>query len=982
MILRAAALIWINLIFCADSFSQILPFDHYSSKDGLLSDYVLAICADSRGYLWIGTNDGLSLYDGDAFRNYTVADGLAFSRITCMIESGADPGTIWIGTNGGGVSRLKEGRFRTYHLGPSQQSNMVACLFEDRQGRVWCGSVDGVYRLEEGGFRRYRPETYSGPTNSISETADGDVWICTSDGFYLERQRDPAPRKIIDSHLLVSAISCIHPGADSTLWAGYEDGALRQFRDGRLIRETRLPVGGIAYFLDDGNGYLVGTGSGVYRMGKAGDGPSLYFSTMNGLPEDYVTCGAVDREGVLWFGLGSKGIAKLTTRAVITLPVKYMTFAPNGSCAAVDGKNHLWVTSESGIWEIWERGPDRWRTKLHTETERDAHRSPFNLLYDAPGTLWVGCDSGPILSYSIVSHSGEASSLHLTREWLRGRDFPHGSPLFLYRDREGMLWASMSENRGVYLFDPNRRIPFVRSYTSDDGLPDNSVRALREDQRGNFWFGGYDNGLALLPASRKLTGPAKYFGASDGLPNTSIRSIDEDSTGALWIGTRYGGMAMYRDSVFQTISLKDGLTSTAVWSSTNGRLGHWFGTQLGFQELLSTSPLRFSAKKEFQGRPVYACGELAAQWLWLVTDAGVMFYDRSNDPPNIVPPPIYLTDVRVNGVTVDVHQSLSLAYDQNSLSIDVIGLSFRDEKAVRYQYMLTPNDTGWSAPSSHHSIIFAALAPGSYLFKARSINASGIASSQAAEFSFEIAPPFWRTWWFVATVFIILGTFGSVFLRIRVERLLEIERIRSRIATDLHDDVGAGLTRIAILSSAAERELRQRKSRLVRKPGPAETLRKIAETARELVDSMSDVVWSLEVGGEPLVKLTQRLRSFALGACEAKEISLSFTVDERISAVQISPESARNILLCAKEAITNVVKHSECTEAVVEFRYQPGGITLSVVDNGKGMEGDEKGKGHGLLNLEKRAKAAGGTLSVSSVRTRGTRVEAYFPVTG
>jgi len=975
--------VWFLLSFtvvtASTAYSQLYTFDHYTSKEGLLSDYVLAVCSDSRGYIWVGTNDGLSQYNGESFKNFTVADGLAFSRITCLIESTTEPGALWIGTNGGGISKFRDNKFTTFRLGKSLQSNMISSLFEDRDGTLWCGTIDGLYRLNGDTISRIHAKTFSAPINNVARSADGSLWI-GADKLYVipagSETPEEAPIRI--NHNV--SIDFIHPGSDSTVWVGLSNGQLIQSRRGNVVRQLFFKSAGFNFMIDDNQSYLIGAAGGIYRLQRDGSHAFLCYSTANGLPENFVPSAAVDREGNIWFGLGTKGVAKLSNTSIMTLPIHDMPFAPNGTSAAVDNNDHLWTISAAGVWEIWHDAHENWKQVLHKELPRDIGHPPFSLLFVPPSSLWIGFNEGPIKCYRIEPKLHFPSSLRLIRRWDKRREFPGGDVLFMYMDREGYLWASMTGNRGVYLFDPRRKKPLVRTYTTANGLPDNSVRAMIEDRYGNFWFGGYDNGLTRFTANQKFTGGGRRFTTEDSLPNMSIRALGEDNEGTLWIGTRYGGLAYYRDSVFHPVSLKNGLASTAVWALSNGKNGHWVGTQLGFQEILSGEPISFSSKRELLARPVYACGEIDSGWLWSVTTDGIMLYDRADDLPDTVPPPIYITNVMVNGVQVDLRGDLEFPFDRNSFTIDVVGLSFKDEKAVRYQYKLSGNDQEWSAPTDHQSIIFAALAPGKYTFMARAINEGGVRSTEPAEFSFSIDPPLWRTWWFLSfSIFVIAGLILA-FIRVRVQRLLEIERIRSRIATDLHDDIGAGLTRIAILSSVAERE-RLGSSRSSRRHDKTQdSLKKIGDTARELVDAMSDVVWSLEAKNDSLEGLVHRLRSFAFEACEAKNISLAFEVDNKVFNLQFSAERMRNLLLCAKEAITNLVRHSHCTSAKVRIDLEAYEVVIEVMDDGSGFNPEGEDEGHGLRNMENRAKSAGGKFSLVSSKGKGTRIRATFPL--
>ena len=979
---RMFLLVCLFLFVPSISSAQVYPFDHYTSRDGLLMDYVIAICCDSRGYIWIGTNDGVTIYDGDVFKNYTVSDGLANSRVNCITESRRNPGTVWIGTNGGGVSEWKANKFQTYRVGTAQLSGIVTSLCEDRQGVLWCSTAGGLFRLKDEEFKPFLPSVFKGTVSAVVQSADGKIWVLMPDKlFSCSSQSDSL--QPVNFHLKPNVVpECICASGDTTLWIGMSDGEMIQVRGGKILRRLAIRNTSITLIVDDRDGLLIGTmDGGVYRLPQDGDEPLPFCSTSNGLPDNYISTGTFDAEGNLWLGLWGHGVAKLVNRSVFSYPVRDMTFPPNGSAAAMDSSENLWIVSSKGLLELWKGKNGSWQSTVHKELTQVTRQKPFTLLFDPPSHLWVGYEKGDIICFELEPSEHGPSQLTVVHRWRQGKEYhAGGTPMFLYKDREGCYWCSVSDDRGVALFNPKRKTPFIRSFMVEDGMPDNSVRTIFEDRDGNFWFGGYADGLTFLPAHRKFIGGGRRFTLEDGLPNMSIRAIIQDSAGVIWVGTRYGGIAYFRDSTFHPLSLKDGLLSTAVWSMINDADGHqWLGTQLGFQEMATKGSVRLFSKKELSGPPVYACGEMKDRTLWMITDAGVTFYDRRSDLQSVMPPPIYISRVLVSGVEINPDSSHNFEYDQNNLSIDVIGLSLKDEKAVQYQYHVIGVDTGWSRPTRNHSIVFAALSPGTYTFMARAINGSGIASAKPAMFSFVIAPALWRKWWFITfSVLLVVGV-CFVVLRSRVKRLLEIERIKSRIAADLHDEIGAGLTRIAILSSVIERDLPQQET-----PGPvpvhsAESLKKIGDTARDLVESMSDVVWSLGLTKEPLERLVQRLRSFAFEACEAKDITLKFSIDDRIFALQVPPENARNILLCAKEAITNIVRHSECSAADVDFALDRNGVALTVADNGRGFLMPETLGGHGLTNMKIRAERSGGSFAMVSKTGEGTRIHATFP---
>ncbi|HEX9656253.1 MAG TPA: ATP-binding protein, partial [Bacteroidota bacterium] len=209
-------------------------------------------------------------------------------------------------------------------------------------------------------------------------------------------------------------------------------------------------------------------------------------------------------------------------------------------------------------------------------------------------------------------------------------------------------------------------------------------------------------------------------------------------------------------------------------------------------------------------------------------------------------------------------------------------------------------------------------------------------------------------------------------VRVRVKRLLEVERIRTHIATDLHDDIGSGLTRIAVLSDVASQKV-------VGEPvSVLPILEKMGTSARELHDAMGDVIWSIDPVHESLASVVGRLKVFAREICEGDGIELAFSEEAVIDAVKLNPQSLRSLLLIGKEALSNAVRHSQCTKITVRLAVDGGRIILSVADNGKGFLAGREG-GNGLNNMKRRATKSGGDISISSGEGKGTAVEARIP---
>jgi len=357
-------------------------------------------------------------------------------------------------------------------------------------------------------------------------------------------------------------------------------------------------------------------------------------------------------------------------------------------------------------------------------------------------------------------------------------------------------------------------------------------------------------------------------------------------------------------------------------------------------------------------------------------------------------PPVFVGAVRVPNLAWPVSDfgetevaGLELDHTQNQVEMDFLGLAFGPGEVLRFEYRLEGAGGEWQT-TDQRRVTYANLAPGSYRFTVRARTADGVASERPATVAFRILPPLWRRWWFVALA--ALATAALVFAvdRYRIARLVELERVRTRIATDLHDDIGASLSQIAILSEVVSH-------RVALAGGGAdspvrEPLATIAHTSREMVDSMSDIVWAINPKRDRLSDLTQRMRLFASDTLSARDIRLRFSAPEAARDLTVGADLRREIYLIFKESINNLVKHSACGAAEVDSRIDAGRLVVRVSDDGVGFDPSEVARdghgegrgmgGHGLHSLRRRAESLGGTYEVESAAGRGTTVTLKVPV--
>ena len=965
---------------------QIYNFTSYTVREGLLSNGVTCLCQDSFGYLWIGTTDGISVYDGRSFRNYTVVNGLSSSWINCIVEDRNQKGVMWIATLGGGVSRFDEGVFRNFKIGSDAWTNRVNSICQDSDGTLFCATDEGVYSLKNG-VAGLMPRL---PARSFDQIAcAGDTLLLLDDkgGLFSYELADGVVRRLMDRWTDRSGIGAFALGQRHQLWLGLMDGTVEDLSDHTAFpKVTPSP----AYFLlDDGHDNLwVGGDSGLYEFDERSFGASrpLHLTTANGLPDDRVYSGLRDTEGDLWLGIGAGGLCKLADENTCAFKLEIPSLAIDNSQAASDTDGHIWAIGQKGILEIWRKSSGKIEGHLHSFEALGAPQAEYSVRITDGSTLWICCADGVFRSYRIVSEQSGASRLELPRRYGIGRAFDPGQFLTFFVDRQHRIFCSLNKF-GIVVLDPKRKIGKGRIREIRDKLPDNSVRAIYEDSAGNFWFGGYLGGLAEFRHIFRKDSSTRLYTTNNGLPDNSIRAINQDSLGNLWIGTRFGGLAIFREGGFENITAKDGLASNGVWAIARGKTGSMLlATQLGLQNVRGESDDQLTFRSLSRRTPVYSVGTSSTDLRWICTPKGITITDLSKKSFRKPAPVVRITRFLVDGQALPFGGGANLAYNRNTVTFDFIGISLREEKELSYDYRLLGVDREWLKTPQAHAVTYVSLKPGNYVFQVRAIDPSGLESKKAATVMFAIVPPYWDHWWFVAAaVMLVIGLIYSA-IRFRVNRLLEIGKVRSRIAMDLHDEIGSGLTRIAMLADFASGQTGQVTGDGKLPASTEEIIRnarassqRIGSSARDLIDSMTDVIWSIDPKYDSVKDFLFYFRNYANELAETKGISLDIEASG-IENLKIGAQVKRTLQLISKEALNNSVKYAGCKKVKYRLAVSNKTVSVSIEDDGCGFDPKSVERGHGLNNMEKHSREMGGSLVIDSSPGKGTRLVFVFPL--
>ena len=979
-------------VICPRScYSQIYDFESYTVRQGLLSNGVTTLYQDSYGYLWIGTTDGLSVYDGRSFRNYTTVNGLASSWVNCILEDRGRVGTIWIGTLGGGISRFANGVFTSYRVGNDGWTNRVNSISQSRDGTLFCATDEGIYSLKKGVSSLIAAKLSGDSFAQVVCVSDSLVLLDSNGNLFSYNLSSGAIHKLRDKWVKGADVSTFTIGRDKKLWVALTNGTLVDYSDGTAMRQfAKSPVN---VLFDDNHGNLwEGRMDGVYEFRKESRSRLLspvHLTQSNGLPDNEVTAGLCDSEGDIWLAVGAGGLCKLADENICAFDTKTPNVSIDNSQAAGDGNGHLWAIGVNGLLEIWRDHLGVVESHLHTFKELEMPHPEYSLRITNGSQLWLCSDRGNFHRFEIRTRPDKASQLRREGEYRIGKLFRSDQFLCFYVDSRGRIWYSQNK-LGLLVLDTRDQDLEDRVRIISAGLPDNSIRAICEDSYGNFWLGGYIGGIAEFRHPFRKDSWVHLYTKANGLPDDAIRAITQDSRGNLWIGTRFGGLAIMHGGKFEDVSVEDGLVSNGVWAiARDGNKGMLVGTKLGLQRLAGSNRLDMMFHTLSGRVPVYSVGTSLSDLRWISSRVITTVTDLSVGPNPEPPPFVRITRFLVNGQPLQVETNLRLSHDRNTITFVFGGISLREGADLSYRFMLLGVDNRWRYAPAAHAVTYVSLKPGDYTFRVKAVEPSGLQSANPAAVSFVIIPPYWQRWWFILAVSIAGMSLIYFSIKLKVSRLLEIERMRSRIATDLHDDIGSGLTRIAVLAEVAARQTgsktgEQAKVNSANSPDNGYSAHNIVEriglNARDLVDSMSDVVWSVDPKNMTVGDLLKRLQTFAYEISEARTISVDFVVDEKIKVMRVAPEILRAMLLVAKEALNNSVKYSKCRTICIGIKSIDKSIELKLSDNGCGFDMKYHRTGHGLENMRNRTEKIGGSFSIKSYPSEGTVIEVVIPL--
>jgi ligand-binding sensor domain-containing protein/signal transduction histidine kinase len=954
----------------------------WSTADGLPYHNVQAIAQTSDGYLWLGTAKGLVRFDGLRFTvlTPTKAPGLADEKVSSLRTD--REGALWIGTSiglsvmrDGVISRVKDA---------SLNGRIVVSLYQATDGAIWIGTDQGTLRWEDGRIHLFDRALMLSHSTARSFLADqnGVLWVATNKG--LIRWQAGVETVFTDQNgLQTPTTRAVGRDRDGRLWVGtfkalsrFDDGSFRHFG-----RAEGLPDHNVSALYHDRHGtFWVGTYGGLGR--RTGTNFITELSS-DGTPYDQVNQFFEDREGNLWLA-AKDGLIRLNARQFSSYTTRHGLAHHNVTAVIENRLGYIWTGT-------WGGGAQQFRNgKFLAAKPISGTGVVLSMLEANDHSLWIGNDfDGGLHRLKQGKYS------HYWRDQGLGDD----AIRVLMEDRHGNIWIGCSTALNVFTNGTFRR------YTKTNGLSHNTIRCLAEDTEGRIWI-GTGAGLTVWQDGRFTV----YNGKS-GFSDAPITALRVDSQQSVWIGTHGDGLYRWRDGTFRHYTTAHGLLTDEIADIIEDDLGSlWITSIHGIFSLAknefdaldrgAASSLNAVSYTEADGLVSSICNAVSkpATWkgrdgrLWFATAKGLVVTDpktaeRKNEvaPTVVIEEILFDTQLRSSGGTPTLNGKqdiLKLGPGRGELEIRFTALSLRASEKNRFKYKLEGLDVDWVDAGTRRAAYYNNLPPGTYTFHVKASNNDGVWNEMGASVALRLKPHFWQTWWFGFGISAAaLGTVASSVRHLekrklarrlaRLEQQHAIERERARIAKDIHDDLGASLTRIAFLGELAEADKA--------KPESVESyVRRITGAARETVRSLDEIVWAVNPRKDTLNSLIEYVAHYANEFLDGTDIACRLNFPENIPDIALSSETRHELFLVIKESLNNALKHAHATEIIVTIHWNDGRLRVEICDNGRGFDSNAESAsraGNGLENMRKRVEAMNGRFELRSAAGKGTRVE-------
>ncbi|HEX5153419.1 MAG TPA: two-component regulator propeller domain-containing protein [Parafilimonas sp.] len=1000
-----------------------LHFKSLTINDGLSQGFVSSITQDKQGYLWFATGDGLNKYDGYTFTVYhhdpDDSASIGSDDLTYIFEDSQQ--RLWIGTRNNGLDYFERETNTFYHFRHSNVQSLVSdkvgVIREDKSGALWISTDQGISRMEilplkktpaEHGFFEKNTFRFSylkpdinvvekkSPNSlfgSVFIDSRGHMFFATARRMYeLVLQADNTygfikrfETQVKDSNFIASIIedtasySLFMNGESIIRFPGYD------FNLSHVVYEYKQSSPAHVWLIDKNQMIWISELNGIRRIHIPDNEQRVY------VPADSTqltaltttTCLFSDKQGILWIGTGGYGILKYDPEIE-----RFHHILP-------DTKHYQILETKPG--EIITNSFNR--IALSKDQPPQFEKGAFiqflqqqflnkNIIYftkDTSGNLWIP-DGDRIHYYNLKTKEKRIYNIEFAQ---------HQGPFYpLYADKKNNLWFGVRKH--FVAFDPAsgkgsiHNYPFYMQTYEDDFL-----QTIYED--GNTLWLGTIHGLFKFNIREKQVEQSWFFQSNDttSLSNNFVYCFCNDMEQPdryLWVGTKGGGLNRLDKTTgkFVRYNTKNGLANNVIYGILPGDDGNlWLSTNKGLSAFnpVTKQFRNYDAEDGLQSNEFnrYAYCKMSDGLLVFGGMNGINYFDPNEIKP-LEPPDITFTDFRLFNKPVSARDPASplkeninyakeiiLQYKQNVITFQFAAMDYRREGNIIYRYKMKGFDKDWIYSGTAHEATYTNLDPGEYDFIVQASFDKNIWDEKSKSIHLLIITPWYKTWWFyvlmaLATAAVIYGLY-----RFRLYQLKRLDKLRNRIARDLHDEVGSSISTIAIYSKIMQEQVNS--VDFDNRP----LVNKINDFAAEIMESMNDIVWSINTKNDAFDRIISRMREQASQLLEAKGYIVHFNFDEALNRMKLNMDKRREFYLIYKEAINNIAKYAGGENVWITLHVQNSFIMLAIKDDGKGFDKSKiRSGGNGLNNMQHRTQTLKGEIIINASPGEGTEIQLKF----
>lgn len=972
----------------------------WQMKDGLPSDRIRAVLQTRDGYIWIGTPEGLVRFDGVRFRVYNRANstGLENNFIHRIFED--QNGRLWLTHDNGEISFYEAGRFNTLPLESSWKGLPIVRILESPGGKVWFLNALGQIRTSSDGQIRSilrRDERLRG----AAIDSDGRIWACTANRLFEVNDAQSSPQA--EREVPDLAFPAIFPASEGGIWVASK-GTVKRWHHGEWTDDNLTIGSGTDTVVAEGQelksgSILISTrSSGLLILSKNGGHQAIVGEAM--IPTGSVDSLCEDREGNIWIGTGVHGLGIVRPKRVSMLDLPGNERLPRILSLHAGINGELWIGSEgSGLYRLREDQITRFPT--HTGATNYlvsaiAEDDKGRILFAQAGSAVHRIGTGGFENFADISEIMPVHALMPDSDgksfWIGGRSVARlreGQPLqrlplpdddqpknvrCFAKTADGVLWIGTRDD-GLLRSDGRT----VARYSVEHGLPSSQVWALHTTEEGTVWVATYGGGLTRIKNDQVSNLPAGV-----GLP-TVICHILDDKAGNFWLSSNVG---IVRVSRVDLERCADGLASyvpSLVLDNNDG-----------LRSLDMVGGEHSAGCRTIDGR------------LWFATARGVAMVDPRRVQALDLDPIVRIEDIKVNGRSFkslahqrphsEAQEPIEIPAGSHAIDIEYAGLSYSAPNRVQFRYRFEGRDIEWTVADDRRTAYFWNLPPGEYAFRVMARNGTSDWRNESA-ITFRVMPFFWQTTWFmVVALTCAAGVIGGVAIGVSqrshrkrlaiLERQRAVERDRTRIAHDLHDEIGAGLTQLTLLAHSNDNESLSAEKALPR-------FDEIRTSIQRMTEALDEIVWAVNPQNDSIDSLVTYLGRFSQEFLNRARISCKLDFPFDLDHLEVSAEARHAVYLALREALHNVIRHSGATEVHISLQREGANMIILVRDNGRGfphtVPGFEESRnarassnddGLGLQSMRQRLESIGGAFSHGNSPEGGAFVAFRLPAIG